>query len=206
MKLVVGLGNPGGRYQGTRHNVGFDVVDYLASGPGCGPFRSRFKAAVAEMNENGQTILLVKPETFMNLSGESVRQAVDFYKVGPADLLVVCDDLSLPLGKLRARAKGSAGGHNGLKNIEAHLGTQDYSRLRVGIGGPGEDVVDHVLSKFKPSERAAAQDAVAEAARAVLLWAAQGIEVCMNRINGGTEPKERKKPRPAAGDAGTTPS
>src|SRR5262249_47040854 len=112
MKVVVGLGNPGPRYQGTRHNVGFDVVDYLAAAPGTSPFRSRFQAQVAEGAEDGRPLLLVKPETFMNLSGRCVRQVLDFYKVPLTDLLVVCDDIALPLGKLRARAKGTHGGHN----------------------------------------------------------------------------------------------
>src|SRR5438067_6260350 len=130
MKVVVGLGNPGKQYDGTRHNVGYAVVDYLAQSPRAGRPRGRFEADVIELDEGPTPLLLVKPMTFMNLSGRSVRQVVDFYKLEPPDLLIVCDDVSLPLGKLRARARGSAGGHNGLRNIQDHLGTQEYSRLR----------------------------------------------------------------------------
>ena len=133
MKVVVGLGNPGRKYAGTRHNVGFVVIDELAAGPGGFAFRNRFQSQVADGVEGGVPVLLVKPETFMNLSGQSVRQVVDFYKIDPADLLVVCDDANLPLGKLRVRAKGTHGGHNGLRNIQEHLGSTAYSRLRVGV-------------------------------------------------------------------------
>src|SRR5262245_8535751 len=123
MKLVVGLGNPGPRYAGTRHNIGFEVIDYLAAAPGVGRWRSRFEAQVADGVEGTEQVLLLKPETFMNLSGRAVRAAVDFYKLAVTDLLVVCDDIALPLGKLRARAKGSDGGQKGLRSIEQQLGT-----------------------------------------------------------------------------------
>lgn len=199
MKLVVGLGNPGPKYAGTRHNIGFAVLDYLAAGPGVGPWRARFDGQMTEFVEGAEQVLMLKPETFMNLSGRAVRAALDFYKVGPLDLLVVCDDIALPLGKLRARASGSHGGQNGLRNIQDHLGTQDYSRLRIGVGSPGEhlDASDHVLSRFKPAERAAVEDAVAQAAQAVLLWVRQGIDVCMNRVNGEPKPPRPKKEKPA---------
>ncbi len=137
MKVVVGLGNPGAKYAGTRHNVGFEVVEYLAAAPGCEPFRGKFQSSVAEWRPIAELVLLVKPETFMNLSGRAVRAIVDFYKLTPADILVLSDDFNLPLGRLRARAKGSAGGQNGLKNIEACLGTDEYARLRIGVGQPG---------------------------------------------------------------------
>src|SRR5262252_552235 len=128
MKVVVGLGNPGRQYVGTRHNVGFAVVDYLALAPTAGRWQSsRFQAQVAETMEGTEKILLVKPETFMNLSGRSVRQVLDFYQIETPCLLVVCDDVNLPLGKLRIRSKGSHGGHNGLRDIQNHLGTQEYS-------------------------------------------------------------------------------
>ena len=123
MKVIVGLGNPGPKYRGTRHNVGFDVVDYLARSPSASTFRSRFQSQVAELMENGQQILLVKPETFMNVSGRAVRELVDFYKLALNEILIVCDDINLPLGKLRVRAKGTHGGHNGLRNIQDQLGT-----------------------------------------------------------------------------------
>src|SRR5438874_825309 len=154
MKVIVGLGNPGRQYAGTRHNVGYDVIDLLAQSPRAGRFQSRFQAQVAELLEDDLKLLLVKPETFMNLSGRCVRQVLDFYQLTPDDLLVVCDDINLPLGKLRARSKGSHGGHNGLRDIQNHLGTAEYARLKIGVGAPGEDgdVVDHVLTRFRPSE------------------------------------------------------
>ena len=195
MKIVVGLGNPGPKYVGTRHNVGFDVIDYLAAAPGCGPFRAKFQALVAEAKEVGEAVLLVKPETFMNLSGRAVRQVVDFYKLTPEDVLVVSDDFNLPLGKLRARAKGSHGGQNGLRSIQECLGSDAYPRVRIGVGTPGPgEAVDYVLSRFKPAERAAVADSVARAADGVVVWLRQGIESCMNRVNGPDEPKAKKKP------------
>lgn len=191
MRVVVGLGNPGKQYHGTRHNVGFAVVDALAAAPSVGSFQSRFQAQVAESFEGGQKVLLVKPETFMNLSGRSVRQVVDFYQVPLTDLLVVCDDVNLPPGKLRIRVKGSHGGHNGLRDIQSHLGTTDYPRLRIGVGGAEEgQLVGHVLSRFRPSERPVIDEAVALAAQAVAVWIQQDIDVCMNRFNAaaGKEP------------------
>ncbi len=198
MKVIVGLGNPGPKYAGTRHNVGFEVIDYLAAAPTVGPFRSRFQALVAEAKEGGEQVLLVKPETFMNLSGRAVRQVADFYKLPVSDLLVISDDFNLPLGKLRARAKGSHGGQNGLRDIQQQLGTDEYARLRIGVGQPGPgEAVDHVLSRFKPGERKAVEEAVAKAAEAVLVWVRQGIEACMNRVNGPETPPKPKKRRPA---------
>ena len=199
MKLVVGLGNPGSKYVGTRHNIGFDVVDYLAAAPGVGRWRSRFEAQLTEAVEGTEQVLLLKPETFMNLSGRAVRAAADFYKLAPADLLVVCDDIALPLGKLRVRARGSDGGQKGLRSIQEHLGTDEYPRLRIGVGAPGEhlDASDHVLSRFKPGERKAVEEVVAQAAQAVLLWVRQGIDVCMNRVNGEPKPDKPKKEKPA---------
>lgn len=194
MKIVVGLGNPGPKYAGTRHNVGYDVVDYLAAAPGCSAFRERFEALVAEAKEGGEAVLLVKPLTFMNLSGRAARAALDFYKLSPADLLVVCDDFNLPLGKLRLRAKGSHGGQNGLRNIQDQLGTDTYPRLRIGVGEPNPgEAVDHVLSRFKPAERAAVQDAVALAAQAAVAWVRGGTEAAMNRFNGPADGNEKVK-------------
>lgn len=201
MKVVVGLGNPGPKYHGTRHNIGYAVIDYLAAGPGVSTFRKRFESQVADMKEGDEQVLLVKPETFMNLSGRAVRQALDFYKLEPADLLVVCDDIALPVGKLRVRARGSDGGQKGLRNIQEQLGTPEYGRLRIGIGEPGEygDAADYVLSRFTPGERPVIEDAIGAAAQGVLLWIRQGIDQCMNRINAGPEkekPKKEKPPRP----------
>lgn len=195
MKVVVGLGNPGPKYAGTRHNVGYDVVDYLAAAPGCSTFRERFESFVAEAKEGGEAVLLVKPLTFMNLSGRAVRAVLDFYKLAPADLLVVCDDFNLPLGKLRVRAKGSHGGQNGLRNIQDQLGTDGYARLRIGVGQPqAGEAVDFVLSRFKPAERKAVEEAVATAAQAVLAWVKGGAEAAMNRFNGpGDDANEKAK-------------
>src|SRR5262245_26389202 len=145
MKVVVGLGNPGSKYAGTRHNVGFEVVDLLAQSPHASRFQSRFQAQVAELVEGPDKLLLVKPETFMNLSGRAVRQVLDFYQLPRESLLVVCDDINLPLGKLRVRARGTHGGHNGLRDIQNHLGTTEYCRLRIGVDAPPEDTtIDHV--------------------------------------------------------------
>jgi PTH1 family peptidyl-tRNA hydrolase len=185
MKVVVGLGNPGSRYAATRHNVGYAVIDTLAAGPRASHFQSRFQAQVAELLEGSHKVLLVKPETFMNLSGLCVRQVMDFYQLAQSELLVVCDDIHLPLGKLRFRARGTHGGHNGLRDIQAHLGTTDYPRLRLGVDAPApEQTVEHVLGRFRPSERAVMEDAVALASQAVLVWVERGLDVCMNQYNG----------------------
>ena len=198
MKVVVGLGNPGPKYAGTRHNVGFLVLDSLAAAPDCGAFRSKFHGLAAEWKVQGESVILLKPETFMNLSGRSVRSVADFYHLSPADILVISDDFNLPLGKLRVRGKGSHGGQNGLRDIQACLGTDEYPRLRVGVGQPGPgEAVDFVLSKFKPGERAAVEDGIARAGNAALIWVAQGLEACMNAANGPAEPPKPKKPRPA---------
>ena len=209
MKVVVGLGNPGPKYHGTRHNIGYAVIDYLAAGPGVSSFRSRFESQVAEMSEGGEPVLLVKPETYMNLSGRAVRQALDFYKVERHSLLVICDDLALPAGKLRMRAKGSDGGQKGLRSIQEHLGSPEYARLRIGIGDPGEymDAADYVLSRFAPGERKIMDDAMAAAAQGVLLWVRKGIDDCMNRVNAGPETEKPKKDKPKRKDPdGPTPA
>jgi PTH1 family peptidyl-tRNA hydrolase len=185
LKVVVGLGNPGSRYRGTRHNVGYGVVDLLAESPGVGRPQNRFQAEVMDWRLDDHKVFLVKPETFMNLSGQSVRQLVDFYQLPLEDLLIVCDDFNLPLGKLRFRARGTHGGHNGLRDIQAHLGTTAYSRLRIGVDAPpGDEAVDHVLGRFRPSERPAIDDALRLATQAVETWIRKGIEVCMNQYNG----------------------
>lgn len=184
MKVVVGLGNPGKRYDGTRHNVGFVVIDALAQGPAFHGFQQRFEAEMAQMLENNQKVLLVRPQTFMNVSGRCVRQLVDFYQLPLADLLVVCDDINLPLGKLRFRPMGTHGGHNGLRDIQSHLGTTGYARLRIGVDHPPEEgAVEHVLGRFRSSERPVIAAAVAQAVQGVVLWIHQGIDPCMNQYN-----------------------
>jgi PTH1 family peptidyl-tRNA hydrolase len=191
MKVVVGLGNPGRNYEGTRHNVGYAVVDTLAAGPGASRLKGRFQAQLAELVEGGEKVLLVKPETFMNLSGRSVRQVMDFYQLPATDLLVVCDDINLPLGKLRVRARGTHGGHNGLRDVQNHLGGTEYARLRIGVDAPRDDAVDHVLSRFRPTERPVIEDAVLLAAQAVIVWVRQGVEACMNKYNAPAKGKDK---------------
>ena len=190
MKVVVGLGNPGTKYAKTRHNVGFETIDLLAQSPNAGGFRTAFQAEIAELQEDDEKILLVKPQTFMNLSGRCVRQILDFYQLPMEALLVVTDDVNLPLGKLRARAKGTHGGHNGLRDIQNHLGTTEYCRLRIGVDAPGHDMVNHVLSRFKAGERAIIEDAMQLASVAVGVWIHQGIEECMNQFNSTKKNKE----------------
>ena len=170
MKLVVGLGNPGKRYDGTRHNVGFAVIDTLAAAPGVGKSQARFDAEVAEWFEDGEKVLLMMPQTFMNLSGRSVRQAVDFYQLEHEHVLVVCDDMSLPLGKLRFRARGTHGGHNGLRDIQSHLGTTEYSRLRIGVDSPREDKATRSITCSANSSRAKSRPS-----RTRSSWAVQGV-------------------------------
>jgi PTH1 family peptidyl-tRNA hydrolase len=183
-KLVVGLGNPGSKYEGTRHNVGFEVIDRLAQGGSGAAFTRKFDGLLAETDIEFRRVLLLKPQTFMNLSGRSVRQAVQFYKIDLADLLVVCDDLSLPLGKLRLRRGGSDGGQKGLRDIAQQLGTEEYPRLRIGIGDRGSiDAADFVLTRFRPAERPIIDDALILATQAVAVWVAQGLEAAMNRFN-----------------------
>jgi PTH1 family peptidyl-tRNA hydrolase len=184
-KLVVGLGNPGSKYEATRHNIGFELVDQLAAGTRGLRFASKFDGLLAEAEIDFHRVLLLKPQTFMNLSGRSVRQALQFYKLEPADLLVVCDDLSLPLGKLRLRREGSDGGQKGLRDIAAQLGTPTFARLRVGIGERNEqDAADYVLSRFRATERPIIDDALILATQAVAVWVSQGIDAAMNRFNG----------------------
>ena len=181
--VVVGLGNPGPKYAGTRHNMGFLVVDELARRTGAPASKRRMQAEISETRLDGQRLVLAMPQTYMNDSGRAVREIVRWYKVPLEDLLVVIDDLDLPFGQLRLRARGSAGGHNGLKSILQLLGTQEVPRLRVGIGRGGNHAVAHVLSRFSPEEQAALPEVVARAADAVELWARRGIGEAMNTVN-----------------------
>jgi PTH1 family peptidyl-tRNA hydrolase len=184
-KLVVGLGNPGTKYHGTRHNVGFDVVDRLAQGGSPATFTRKFDGLFTEIEVDYRRVMLLKPETFMNLSGRAVEQVIRFYKLELADLLVICDDLNLPLGKLRLRGGGSDGGQKGLRDITARLGSDSYARLRIGIGDHGEiDAADFVLSRFRSAERPTIDDALILATQAVAVWASQGLATAMNRFNG----------------------
>jgi PTH1 family peptidyl-tRNA hydrolase len=187
MKVICGLGNPGQRYLLTRHNVGFRVVDLLADRWGLTDHgRVREGAATLETSlpEPIGRVLLVKPQRFMNLSGSALKAAMRQTEADAAtDLLVICDDIDLPLGKVRLRRSGSAGGHNGLRDIIAALGSDEFNRLRVGIGRAGEPV-DHVLATFKPGEKTLASEAIATGADAAERWLREGIEAAMNEFNG----------------------
>jgi PTH1 family peptidyl-tRNA hydrolase len=183
MKLIVGLGNPGRKYAGTRHNIGFDVLDLLAE-------RHRLDWASAPADAllakwRTASALLAKPLTFMNLSGQAVGDLLRFFKVALPDLLVVVDDVNLETGRLRARPGGSAGGHNGLKSLIGLLGTEEFARLRVGVGrgDARRDLADHVLATFDPDERTIVAETVGRAADAVELFMAEGIDAVMNRYN-----------------------
>lgn len=194
MKLILGLGNPGRRYAGTRHNIGFDVLDLLAGRHGLEWESAPAEAVMARWRAAGA--LLAKPLTFMNLSGHAARDLLRFFKIDPADLLVVVDEVHLDLGRLRARRAGSAGGHNGLKSLIEQLGTEAFPRLRIGVGrGDGRrDLADHVLARFDPAEREIVAGTVSRAADAVELFVAEGIGPVMNRFNRkDTEEKEEEE-------------
>ena len=186
MKIVVGLGNPGKEYEGTRHNVGFDVLRELSRRWNGAAPKKRFQAELVEILCGPEKLLLVAPQTYMNLSGQSVSQVVNFYQLPVADLLVVCDDMNLPMGKLRMRGQGSSGGQKGLKNILDSLSSEAIPRLRLGIGRPRGrgDSVNHVLNRFRTEEAEAYQVAVQQAADGVEVWAKEGLAAAMNRING----------------------
>lgn len=185
MKVVVGLGNPGREYDNTRHNVGFLVVDELARRHQASRGKLRFEAEIAEATFGSEKLLLVRPQTYMNASGRSVRQLCDFYHVDLADLIVVCDDLNLPTARLRLRPEGSAGGQKGLDDIIRHLGTDGFARLRVGIGRPPGrmDAADYVLSRFRAEERPEIERAIVEAADGVETWISRGLSAAMNTVN-----------------------
>jgi PTH1 family peptidyl-tRNA hydrolase len=185
MKMIVGLGNPGSKYENTRHNIGFEVIGELARRWQADRFREKHQALLTEASYAGEKVLLVAPQTYMNLSGVSVRLVSDFYKLPPADLLVVCDDFNLPLGTLRTRVRGSAGGQNGLDNIIQQLGSQDFARLRIGIGPVPErwNPADFVLGKFPKDEIELADASARRAADAVECWIADGVTETMNQYN-----------------------
>lgn len=196
--LIVGLGNPGREYQETRHNVGFRVVEILAERHGIDLKKHRHQAAYGEGRIAGQAVLLARPLTFMNLSGLPVAALTRYHNLTPADLLVICDDVNLPLGRLRLRVKGTAGGHNGLKSIIGSLGTEAFPRLRIGVGAPdGRPMVDHVLGRFNRAEGEAIAVSLAEAADAVELYLRDGPEAAMNRYNVGEKPEKPEAPKPA---------
>lgn len=185
MYLIAGLGNPTKEYDKTRHNVGFSVLDVLADKYGIDVSERKHRAYCGKGIIEGQKVLLVKPQTFMNLSGESLRSAVDYYKIAPEDIIVIYDDISLEPGQLRIRQKGSAGGHNGIKNIIAQLGTQEFPRIKVGVGAkpPRMDLADYVLSRFSKGEQELMDAAFREAAEAAVMMMTDGAERAMNHYN-----------------------
>jgi PTH1 family peptidyl-tRNA hydrolase len=185
MKLIVGLGNPGDKYKETRHNVGFEVVSRLAKRFAVGTPRARFQGETAEATIAEQKVLLLTPLTFMNASGGSVLAARDFYKIENTDVLVICDDFNLPLAKLRLRAKGSAGGQNGLADVIRRLGTEEVPRLRIGVGAPveGRSATGHVLGRFLKDEQPIIAEALDRAADAAATWVKSGLEAAMNQYN-----------------------
>ena len=186
MYIIAGLGNPTREYEKTRHNVGFEVIDVLADMLGTTVEEKKFKGCYGRGIIGGEKVLLLKPQTFMNLSGESIRAASDFYKVDPEHIIIIYDDISLDVGQLRIRKKGSAGGHNGIKNIIALLGTQEFPRIKVGVGDKPKkmDLADYVLSRFSKEDRAAMEDAFKEAAKAVEVMITEGMDTAMNQFNG----------------------
>lgn len=195
MKVVVGLGNPGSEYRETRHNVGFLVADELARRWGVRDWREQYEALAVKTRCGDEAVVLAKPLTFMNLSGQAVAGLAGFYKVEASDVFVIADDVALPLGRLRARREGGAGGHNGLKSVIQHLGTQVFPRVRVGVGRGIErrDLVDHVLGRFEAGERETVSAAVLRAADATETFLREGIERVMSAFNAA----EKQDPDPA---------
>ncbi|MBM7555129.1 aminoacyl-tRNA hydrolase [Thalassobacillus pellis] len=185
MKCIVGLGNPGKKYAQTRHNVGFMVIDQFADNNSWELKQEKFKSQYALEHINGEKVLLLKPQTYMNLSGVAVQAFADYYGFGPEDILVVYDDLDLPTGKIRLRQKGGHGGHNGIRNIIDQLDDKTFKRLRVGVGRPSVpmSVVDYVLGKFDKDQKDAAQDSIQKAAKACEAWLDQPFDQVMNEFN-----------------------
>lgn len=191
MYIIVGLGNPGKKYEATRHNMGFMTVDQLAETHGIDVSKIKFKSLVGEGRIAGQKVLLVKPQTYMNLSGEAVRQVMDFYKIEPEELIVVYDDIDIPTGQVRIRKKGSSGTHNGMRNILQHIQTENFPRIRVGIGsGKKEDMINYVTGNVSKSEREMYAEAVKYAALSAAAIVEKGIEKAMNEYN--IKPKKEK--------------
>lgn len=186
MKLIFGLGNPGDKYKNTKHNVGFVVLDHLAKSLGLKFNQTKFKSLYAEGRIGTEKIILVKPQTFMNLSGESVQPWLDFYKMSPEDFLIIYDDMDMNVGKIRLRLKGGSGGHNGIKSIIEQLGGKEFNRLRVGIGRPYQEqsVISHVLSQFPKEEVNNVEDAVRDSTDAIKYWAKNHtFQETMNQFN-----------------------
>jgi peptidyl-tRNA hydrolase, PTH1 family len=185
MYIIVGLGNPTREYQATRHNIGFDVITRLSDDFNIPLDFKKHKAICGKGMIEGEKVVLAQPQTYMNLSGESVRELVDFYKVSPCEIIVIYDDISLEVGQLRLRGKGSAGGHNGIKSIIQHLGSDEFLRIKVGVGDKpkGWDLADYVLSRFKEDEQPIIRDAIKNSSEAVKTIIKDGMEPAMNLYN-----------------------
>ena len=186
MYIIAGLGNPTKTYEGTRHNIGFDMIDAIADKYNIGVTTKKHKALTGKGRIDGVPVILAKPQTYMNLSGESIRDIADFYKIPAENIIIIYDDISLEVGQLRIRKKGSAGGHNGIKNIIAHLGTQEFPRIKVGIGSKPEgwDLADYVLSKYSKAERECLRDAQQDVVGAAALMVHDDVDGAMNQYNG----------------------
>ncbi|MCY6371974.1 aminoacyl-tRNA hydrolase [Clostridium ganghwense] len=184
MFLIVGLGNPGKEYEHTRHNVGFDIIDLIGEKYNIDVSRKKFKGMYGDGKIAGERVLILKPATYMNLSGESVKEVINFYKIPNDNIIVLYDDISLEVGRLRIRPKGSAGGHNGIKNIIAHLGSDVFPRVKIGVGQPlGENLVSHVLGKFSKEERENLEKSFEVAAKSVEAIIKNGVAEAMNKFN-----------------------
>lgn len=201
--IIVGLGNPGRKYDGSRHNIGFDVIDELVDRYHIGGPERFGKSLIGKGRIGDRRVILVKPMTYMNLSGEAVQEIVHYFRADPAeDLVVISDDIDLEAGRLRIRKKGSAGGHNGLKSIVQHLGTDEFARIRVGVGAkpdPDYDLADFVLGHFSGREKETMEEAVQKAAEAAACMAVDGADLAMNRYN--TPRKKKKKEKHASAEA-----
>jgi len=184
MYLIVGLGNPGDEYRHTRHNVGFDIVDLMAERYNIKLNRLKFKGVCGDTNINGEKVLLLKPSTYMNLSGESVVEAANFYKIPKENIIVIYDDVSLPVGRMRLRPEGSAAGHNGIKNIIMHLSSDIFPRVKIGVGQPPNGLIPHVLGRFPKEEREVLEKLFPAAIDAVEGIVKNGITEAMNKFNG----------------------
>lgn len=184
MYLIVGLGNVGKEYRSTRHNIGFEAVDYIADKYNIEMNRIKFKGVFGEGLINGKKVILLKPTTYMNLSGESIREVVEFYKISNKEIIVLYDDISLDVGRLRVRDKGSHGGHNGIKNIIANIGTDVFPRVKIGVGAPKGNLVTHVLGKFNEDEIEILRNAIIASSEAVEIILNSDTKEAMNKING----------------------
>jgi peptidyl-tRNA hydrolase len=184
MYLIVGLGNPGSQYEETRHNVGFDVIDLMGKKNNININRLKFKGMYGEGNIKGEKVILLKPQTYMNLSGESVREISNFYKIENNKIIIIYDDISLDIGRMRLRNKGSAGGHNGIKNIILNLSSDEFPRIKVGVGQPNKDLVNHVLGRFNIDEREKIEKVFEAAGLAAETIIEKSIEEAMNKFNG----------------------